>query len=130
MELLQNHVSATPKPFVALHDIAFFEAALARRAEITLINARTLVHDAGAYGLQAIYNKAGMPAQFFPGVEAAITVSHETYLDGGEKDRERYSRRMIERILTQYGDLGVEFDSDDVDYLMGRMLQMPGDQLG
>jgi hypothetical protein len=35
---------------------------------------------------------------------------------------------MIERVLTQYGDLGVEFDSDDVDYLMGRMLQLPSER--
>ena len=113
---------------LCMGDLAFFEAGLARRAAVSLNGARVLVYDSGPLGLQAIYNKADMPPQFYPGVDAAITVSRETGLDGGEKDRERYSRRMIERILTQYGDLGVELDSDDVDYLMGRMLQLPAEE--
>ena len=112
---------------LCMGDISFFEAGIARRAAVSLLNSRILIHDSGLYGLQAIYNKADMPASFFPGVRAALEVAHETDLDGREKDRERYSRRMIERILTQYGDLGVEFDSDDVDYLMGRMLQLPSE---
>jgi hypothetical protein len=33
--------------------------------------------------------------------------------DGGENDLERYSRRIIKRVLTQYGDLGV-----DLEYLL------------
>ena len=45
----------------------------------------------------------------------------------GEYDRERYSRRMIERILTQYGDLGVEFESDDLEYLLAKMAQLADD---
>lgn len=136
VELLVDHLFGNNRltPGLVLRalcmgDIAFFEAALARRAGVSLVNARTLVHDAGPYGLEAIYNKAAMPGQFLPGVAAALSVSRETYLDGGERDRERYSRRMIERILTQYGDLGVEFDRDDVDYLVGRMLQLPGDSI-
>ncbi|RCK49957.1 hypothetical protein TH25_13305 [Thalassospira profundimaris] len=112
---------------LCMGDISFFEAGVARRASVSLINSRILIHDSGLYGLQAIYNKADMPASFFPGVRAALEVAHETDMDGREKDRERYSRRMIERILTQYGDLGVEFDSADVDYLMGRMLQLPSE---
>jgi uncharacterized protein (DUF2336 family) len=113
---------------LCMGDVAFFEAALARRAGVSLINTRILIHDSGPFGLEAIYNKADMPAHFFPGVRAAVEVARETDLDGGERDRERYSRRMIERVLTQYGDLGVEFDSDDVDYLMGRMLQLPSER--
>ena len=46
-----------------------------------------------------------------------------------ENDRERYSRRMIERILTQYGNLGVEFDSDDLEYLLTNMGQLAPDTL-
>ncbi len=113
---------------LCMGDVAFFEAALARRAGVSLINTRILIHDSGPFGLEAIYNKAGLPEHFFPGVRAAIEVARETSFDGEERDKERYSRRMIERVLTQYGDLGVEFDSDDVDYLMGRMLQLPGER--
>ena len=34
---------------------------------------------------------------------------------------------MIERILTQYGDLGVEFESDDLEYLLAKMAQLADD---
>ena len=60
-------------------------------------------------------------------VRAAIDVSRELEYDGREHDRERYSRRMIERIMTQYDDLGVEFESDDLNYLLTKMSQLPGD---
>ncbi len=36
---------------------------------------------------------------------------------------------MIERILTQYGDLGVDFDCDDLEYLLTKMGQLPADVL-
>ena len=57
-------------------------------------------------------------------MRAAMDVARET-----ENDRERYSRRMIERILTQYGNLGVEFDSDDLEYLLTNMGQLAPDTL-
>jgi len=60
-------------------------------------------------------------------VRAAIDVSRELEYDGREHDRERYSRRMIERIMTQYDDLGVEFESDDLNYLLTKMSQLPSD---
>ena len=48
-----------------------------------------------------------------------------TEFDGGELDRERYGRRMIERILTQYEELGVTFASADLEYLLTKMNQVP-----
>ena len=63
-------------------------------------------------------------------VRAALDVSRETEMDGGENDRERYARRMIERIMTQYDDLGVEFESSDLEYLLTKMDELPPDVLG
>jgi len=53
-------------------------------------------------------------------------VAHENQYDGEENDRERYMRRMIERIMTQYEELGVDIDSDDLDYLLGKVNELPG----
>ena len=39
--------------------------------------------------------------------------------------RRRYSRRIIERLLTQYESLGVAFDHDDLEYLLARVNQLP-----
>ncbi|MCW8860832.1 MAG: DUF2336 domain-containing protein [Rhodospirillales bacterium] len=112
---------------LCMGDLVFFEAALAELTDISLVNARNLIHDSGELGLRALYDKAGLPEAYFTAARAGIDVARENQYDGEPNDRERYSRRMIERILTQYGDLGVEFDSDDLEYLMGKMNQLQGD---
>jgi hypothetical protein len=40
-------------------------------------------------------------------------------------DPQRYARRIIERILTQYETLGIDFDDDDLDYLLTCVSQLP-----
>lgn len=110
---------------LCMGDINFFEAAIAELVDIPLINVRQLIHDSGALGLKAAYQKAGLPIAQYPAVRAAIDVVKEMEYDGGANDRERYSRRMIERVLTQYGDLGVDFESDDLEYLLNKMNQLP-----
>lgn len=110
---------------VCMGDIVFFEWALAKLARIKLENARTLIHDAGKRGFEALFDKAGLPKAFFPAMRAAVDVRFEMEYDGGPNDRERFSRRMIERILTQYGDLGVGFENDDLEYLLVKMNQLP-----
>ena len=60
-----------------------------------------------------------------PAVQAALDVVAQTDLDGLDLDPERYSRRIIERVLTQYESLGVEFNDDDLEYLLARVSQLP-----
>lgn len=105
---------------LCMGDVAFFEAAIACMANVPLINARILVHDAGRLGLKSLYAKSGMPPRFLPAVRVAIDVVHETEMDGGEHDRERYRSRVIQRVLTQFEDLG----SEDLDYLLDRLGDM------
>jgi len=106
-------------------DAPFLECAMAALSGVALGNARILIHDSGQLGLRGIFEKAGLPESTFPAIRAAVDIFGQTDYDGLDNDRERFSRRMIERILTQYGDLGVEFESDDLEYLLGRMSQLP-----
>ncbi len=115
---------------VCMGDLTFFEVALAKLARIKVENCRTLIHDAGKRGFEALFEKAGMPKAFYAAMRAAIDVSYEMEYDGRPNDRERFSRRMIERVLTQYGDLGVDFENDDLEYLLAKMNQLPAEVLG
>lgn len=109
---------------ICMGDIPFFEAAMARRGRVTLENAVQLVYDPGRNGFRALYEQAEMPEMMFRAFVCALDVSKDMSLDGGELDRERYCQRMIERILTQYEESGISFDSDDLDYLLNKMDQL------
>lgn len=125
---LHNYHRLTPSIIVraaCMGDIIFLECALAELARVPVGNARILIHDSGTLGLRGVFETAQLPESVYPAVRAAIDTFRQTDYDGLENDRERFSRRMIERILTQYGDLGVEFESDDLEYLLGRMSQLP-----
>ncbi len=102
---------------LCMGDIAFFEMSIAVRANVPVVNARILIHDAGQLGLKSLYERAEMPMEFLPAVRTAIDILHETEMDGGDHDRERFRARVIERILTQYEDLG----ADNVDYLLSKL---------
>ena len=104
---------------LCLGDIAFFEFAVARLADVSLVNARMLVHDGGPLGLKAIYQRAKLPQALYPGFRTAFDVAREAQYDGGDHDRERFARRVIERVLTQYDGI----DPDNLDYLMRKLEQ-------
>lgn len=115
---------------LCMGDLTFFETAMAEKAGLTVEATRELIYDGGQLGLRAIVHKAGLPRRVLTAVRAAIDVASEMEYDGGEHDRERYSRRMIERVLTQYGDLGVEFEADDLEYLLTKLNTLPIDPFG
>jgi uncharacterized protein (DUF2336 family) len=108
-------------------NITFLECALAERAGTSVSNARALIQDSGDLGLKGLFQRAGLPETFFPAIQAAVEVEQETDYDGGENDRERFARRMIERILTQFDDLGVDMESEDLEYLLAKMNELPVD---
>ena len=84
---------------LCMGDISFFEASLAVMANVPVLNARILIHDAGRLGLKSLYSKTGLPQRFLPAFRIAIDVVNETPMDGGEDDRKRYQARVIERCL-------------------------------
>ncbi|MBI1205678.1 MAG: DUF2336 domain-containing protein [Azospirillum sp.] len=101
-------------------DLAFFEYAISYLARIPVTNSRLLIHDAGRLGLKSVYDRASLPPSLYPAFRIAVDVARETDYDGGDRDRERHRRRMIERILTQYEDMSEE----DLDYLLNKLNDM------
>ncbi len=109
---------------ICMGDLPFFEWALARRASVPIENARVLIHDEGSLGLEALYRKAELSDKLLPIARAAIDIAHETEYDGDEHDRERYSRKMIERIMTRFEEPSASFDAENVEYLLDKINEL------
>src|SRR5260221_221139 len=71
----------------------------------------------GPLGLKALYSRAKLPDHLYPAVRAAVDVLVESKYDGEPYDRERFCRRIVERVLTQVDDLGEE----TLEFLMTRL---------
>jgi len=113
---------------ICLGDTEFFEVALSVLARIPLGAARALVHDAGSLGLPAVLDRARVPEELFPVFRVAVEVAHETEYDGGRDDRQRFRRRMLERILTYMEDPASGLGEGNAEYLLQRFagLNVPG----
>jgi len=107
---------------VCLGDLAFVEAAFAVLADIPIHNARLLIYDAGPLGFKAIYERCKLPVELLELMRIGLRVAQQTGFDGGDNDRERHSRRTLERILTQYENIG----SEDLEYLLGKLRAAAG----
>ena len=111
-------------------DIGFFEAALARLAGVPLANAQILVHDVTCRGIKALWEKAGMTKGLLPAVVVGMETVAEMGYDGEAHDRERFRRRMLERVLTQCEgtDPGKpRIDPENLEYLLRKLGDLSGE---
>jgi len=108
---------------ICLGNLKFFEQAMATLAGNPLPNARLLAHDPGGSGLDTLCQRAGLPDAHSDAVKIAVRTVDETPLGSGANGAERYSRRVIERILTQYEGAAAEFDGEDLEYLLAKLSQ-------
>ncbi|PHS27331.1 MAG: hypothetical protein COA85_05190 [Robiginitomaculum sp.] len=118
----QLHLNGRLSPSIILRGlctghIVFVEWALAELAAIPHQRAWLMIHDAGTLGLRAIYERAGMPQRLYAAFRAGIDIYHDMDYDGGSQDRERFSKRMMERVLTQFQALPRE----ELDYLLDKL---------
>jgi uncharacterized protein (DUF2336 family) len=124
---LQSNDRLTPSIIlraVCQGDIEFFEVSLAIRSRLPLGAARSLIYDKGSLGLPAIVERASLPSGMIPLFLAAIDVVSEIEYDGGERDRERCRRRILERILTVMEDPSAQLGEENADYLLERLCSL------
>lgn len=81
--------------------MVFFEHALAELSGVPHDRCWLMVHDAGALGLRAIYDRAGLPARMFQTFRIAVDTYHALASENADPDVMRFQARMIERFLTQ-----------------------------
>jgi uncharacterized protein (DUF2336 family) len=118
----QMHTNGRLTPSLVLRalctgDIAFFEAAMAVKSDVSIDNAQLLIHEPSRRGLAALYRKAAMPEGLYGVVRAAVDVVDETGFDGQARDLERFRARVISRVLTLVDDV----DATDADYLLNKL---------
>jgi uncharacterized protein (DUF2336 family) len=117
----QSHATGRLDPGIVIRalcmgDIFLFERGLALRADMPIERARQLIYDPVG-GLKYVYERAYMPPALYPAVKAALVVALETQYGVDPADRERFKRKMIERVLTKVDDA----DPDTADYLLARL---------
>lgn len=103
-------------------DLNFFECAMAQLAGIPVANAYRLIHDGGDLGLPRLVERCGLPDSFLEIARVGVAVARELEYDGQPGDRQRFTDRMVERILTNFED---DFESGNLDYLIGRLGREP-----
>jgi Uncharacterised protein conserved in bacteria (DUF2336) len=81
-------------------NVAMLEDALAELSELPLGRVQALIHDRGAAGFRAIYEKAGMPASAWVAFREAIGAIRDAEDDGEYATSSRLKRRVVERVLT------------------------------
>ncbi len=97
--------------------ISFVEHAIAELSGIPHARAWLMIHDAGSLGLQAVFDRSGLPRKLLPGFKAAIDIYHDSEREGDLGDRGQFQSRMIERVLTQFQAIPRE----DLDYLLEKL---------
>ena len=98
-------------------DVRFFEWSLAELTGVPHHRVWVMVHDAGALGLRAIYQRAALPETLYPAFRAAVDSLHALHLEGGDLDLPQFQERLMQRFLTQ----AEGGEGDDVDYLLARL---------
>jgi uncharacterized protein (DUF2336 family) len=120
VQQLQLNGRLTPSLIVrglCLGHMSFFEHAISELAGVPHAKAWVLVHDAGPLGLQAMFNRTGAPARLLGPIRTAIDTYHKLELDGSPGDRERFSRTMVERLLSRATGLSRE----ETEYLLEKL---------
>jgi uncharacterized protein (DUF2336 family) len=97
--------------------MSFFEWAMAERSGVPHHRAWLMIHDAGALGLRAIYERGEMPPRLFPAFRAGVDTYHALQAEGAAFTLETFQERMLQRFLTQPHSGG----RADSDYLLEKM---------
>lgn len=105
---------------LCMGDFRFVEDAMAEIAGISAEKAALLVHDAGPLGLKAIYKRCRFPEELYAAFRIGVDTFHEDGKADDVNDRDRFSRRVIERILDKYRTI----ETADLAYLRAKLSKL------
>ena len=100
--------------------LGFLEAALSRLAGLPAARVFSILSEGRESSLRALLTRAGLPERSHPAFVVAVEAWRDLQFDGTEGDRARFTRRMIERILTRYQ----HFAPSEVDDLLAMLRRL------
>ncbi len=106
---------------ICLGDLKFFEYALVYLSNTPITEIRKILFSSSMdFMVRNLLRKAYIPKSMFPAVFSALEVLREIRFDIQENDRQNFSHRVIERILSLSG-ANDEFKEEDVKYLISKI---------
>jgi uncharacterized protein (DUF2336 family) len=105
-------------------NVRFFETALAVLSGMPEGRVASLVRAGRANALQAVYARAGLPMVAFEAFIAALETCKAMAENGEPSDRYRFTRQMVENVLSRYHDI----TDGEVNELMTMLRRFASDQ--
>jgi len=102
--------------------MTFVEWGLSELAGVPHHRTWLMVHDAGALGLKAVYERAGLPSRLYPAFRAGVDAYHGMEFDGRPGERERFQEHMLQRFLTS----SQAVSREESDYLLDKLDRLAG----
>ena len=102
---------------LCLGDRRFFEAGMAMLAGVSVPSSVVLIADRGPLGFKALYEKAGLPPEYFRAFRAALDVLAELQIGG----QDGWSPACLEAILDRMMHAYDEACPADLEHLMSQM---------
>ena len=96
---------------ICVGDLHFFEAGMARMADVPIDNARILLYDRGPLGYRGLYSKTGLPSELFRAFRVAIDVVREvrneqgSHIDASVDWSRGYTDRIVDHLIREYRQL-------------------------
>ena len=105
-------------------NVRFFETALAVLSGMPEDRVASLVRAGRTNALRAVYAKAALPMVAFDAFTAALETCRGMAEEGGPADRYRFTRQMVENVLSRYRDI----TDGEVNELMTMLRRFAADQ--
>jgi uncharacterized protein (DUF2336 family) len=91
---------------LCLGEIAFFEASMAKRVGVPLVNARKLLKDPGESGFSALYRASKLPQEYREAVRIMLKLVREEVKQNSHRSSD-YSQRLAQQIRVNHYDSSV-----------------------
>lgn len=108
---------------VCMGYLAFFEYAIATLANHPPGATRILLRDPN--GVASICRRAKFPAAMIPIATIALEAARELEAEGRGLSATQFSRRVVERVMTVYDEIGANLGDADVEHLIASFDQLP-----